>query len=103
MLNVETMSLLELKDLAKQYNIKNTSKLKKDELIIVLKQIIDEPEQTNTCNKTLEKETVERQYDVNGEPIVDYKLTNEGDEIVEGILDILPDRLWIFKRRKFSI
>ena len=26
-----------------------------------------------------------------GEPIVDYKLTNEGDEIVEGILDILPD------------
>ena len=30
-------------------------------------------------------------YDKNGDPIVDYKLTNETDEIVEGILDILPD------------
>ena len=30
-------------------------------------------------------------YDINGEPIVDYKLTTDGDEIVEGILDILPD------------
>ncbi len=27
----------------------------------------------------------------NAEPTIDYKLTNEGDEIVEGILDILPD------------
>ena len=37
------------------------------------------------------KRQSERQYDENGNPIIDYKLTNEGDEIVEGILDILPD------------
>ena len=40
---------------------------------------------------TEKKEIVERKYDKNGDPIVDYKLTNETDEIVEGILDILPD------------
>ena len=40
MINIEDMTLAELKTLAKEHNIKNISKLKKDELIIVLKQLI---------------------------------------------------------------
>ena len=95
MLNLEEMTLTELKELAKEKNIKNISKLKKDELIIVLKQIMASEEKVEKYNdftsETVEKEPIEKHYNENGEPIVDYKLTNEGDEIVEGILDILPD------------
>ena len=105
MLDLESMNLAELKLLAKEHNIKNISKLKKEEIIEVLKQILDinaskdhhDKENENIHHENIEdaeeskKEPIERQYDENGEPIVDYKLTNEGDEIVEGILDIMPD------------
>ncbi|MCI8636762.1 MAG: transcription termination factor Rho [Clostridia bacterium] len=95
MLNIEAMTLIELKDLAKEYNIRNISKLKKDELITVLKQITNQTNDAEIYNSEKIVEEVEevnkRQYDSNGEPIVDYKLTSEGDAIVEGILDILPD------------
>ena len=108
MLNLESMNLADLKLLAKEHNIKNISKLKKEEIIEVLKQVLDtttstfqqnDEKNTNNHNNSentendeeVKKEPVERQYDENGEPIVDYKLTNEGDEIVEGILDIMPD------------
>ncbi len=87
MLELEKKTLIELKALAKENNIKNISKLKKDELIEILKTILE------SSNKEIEKneKSTEKHHDSNGEPIVDYKLTNEGDEIVEGILDILPD------------
>ena len=102
MLNLEEMTLTQLKKLAKEHNIKNISKLKKDELVAMLTQILKETEenevkeeeekiQEEDTTPVVEKEPVERRYDENGEPIIDYKLTNEGDEIVEGILDILPD------------
>ncbi len=102
MLNLEEMTLTQLKKLAKEHNIKNISKLKKDELVAMLTQILKETEENEVkveeknlkeddIESFVEKEPVERRYDENGEPIIDYKLTNEGDEIVEGILDILPD------------
>ncbi len=86
MLKLENMTLIELKKLAKENNIKNISKLKKEELIDALSNIlIVENDKNNIINYTsnIEKE--------NTEPVVDYKLTNEGDSIVEGVLDILPD------------
>ena len=96
--NLQDLTLVELKNLAKENNVKNISKLKKEDLITVLSQIIGEENQSTNEIKNQEKqeleekkEIVERKYDKNGEPIVDYKLTNETDEIVEGILDILPD------------
>ena len=106
MLNLDEMTLTELKDLAKQNNIKNISKLKKEELILVLKQVININEynssyHTDTNFEYEKKESIERQYDANGEPIVDYKLTNEGDEIVEGILDILPDGYGFLRGENF--
>ena len=100
MSNLQDMTLAELRNLAKEHNIKNISKLKKEDLIVVLTQVIGESKESkNTESNTAEikyKEESEEvknptQYDANGQPIVDYKLTNEGDEIVEGILDILPD------------
>lgn len=104
MLNIEEMTLIELKELAKEHNIRNISKLKKDELVTVLKQITS----NQTTNKVvIEEEKIEeidkpeRQYDENGEPIVDYKLTSDGDEIVEGILDILPDGYGFLRGENF--
>ena len=70
MLDMEAMTLAELKELAKENNIKNISKLKKDELITVLNQVT---KTTDKQPKIEEKEVIERQYDENGEPIIDYK------------------------------
>ena len=98
MSRLEDLTLAELKELAKENNIKNISKLKKDELITVLEQVVnfeDSKQDEDDENKH------ERQYDENGEPIVDYKLTNEGDEIVEGILDILPDGYGFLRGENF--
>ena len=84
-MNLEEMSLTELKDLAKENNIKNISKLKKDELIEMLSQIL------NQNNSIKREEKVEKVENNTSEEMSGYKLTTEGDEIVEGILDILPD------------
>lgn len=94
MQDLEKMTLAELKELAKENNVKNISKLKKDDLITVLSSIIRiEENKVEEFEEEIpeKREPVERKYDANGEPIVDYKLTNENDVIVEGILDILPD------------
>ena len=40
MQDLEEMNLTELKKIAKENNIKNISKLKKDELITILKQVL---------------------------------------------------------------
>ena len=77
MLNLEEKTLSELKELAKENNIKNISKLKKEDLVEVLSKVLN--------NDNEQDEGADTQ-DLSG-----YKLTNEGDEIVEGILDILPD------------
>ena len=79
MINLEEKTLTELKDLAKENNIKNISKLKKEELIQVLEQVIN----TNTKNTETNTDSKETTQELSG-----YKLTNEGDEIVEGILDL---------------
>ena len=49
MSDLENMTLLELRNIAKEKNIKNISKLKKEELISLLKQIekASEPIKTN--------------------------------------------------------
>ena len=86
---LEKMTLSDLKALAKENNIKNISKLKKEELINILNQILKAQNKTSAENN--EDQINQTQYNATGEPIIDYKLTNEGDEIVEGILDILPD------------
>ena len=95
MSELENMTLLELRNFAKEQNIRNISKLKKDELIVLLKQVA---ETSKPQEKPIE-EKEEIRYDKNdeeqleeiGEAVIDYKVTNEDDEIVEGILEVLPD------------
>ena len=78
-MNYEELSLQELKDLAKEKGLKNISKLKKEDLINFLTEV--EQEQKSE-EKAAFVETVTEEG---------YKLTSEGDEVVEGILEVLPD------------
>ena len=78
-MNLEDYSLSELRELAKNKNIKGYSKYKKSELIDLL-----------TKNDTTNNE------DKNNESVVTdsnttYKITNSDDKIAEGILEVLPD------------
>ena len=106
MLDLDNMTLLELRNFAKEHNIKNISKLKKDELIALLKQIeetskpkVEEKKEEKKDEKKEEKKDNEIRYDENDEDqlegfedsVIDYKVTNDDDKIVEGILEVLPD------------
>ena len=103
MSELENMTLAELREIAKEQNIKNIYKLKKDELIKVLIDL-----QRSINNQAKEEEKKERhvirvplkrtqpKYDSNDEDetleveesVIDYKVTNDEDEIVEGILEV---------------
>ena len=76
-MDIENYTLVELRQFAKERGIKNVSKLKKEELINLIENI--------DSNNTIDVEN-ENTAEQNG-----YKLTNEGDNIVEGILEVLPD------------
>lgn len=92
MTNFENMTLIELKNIAKEKNIKNISKLKKEELINMLNDL-----EKNTLNKTKElrydSDDKDQLEDFNGveDSSVEYKVTNNEDKIIEGILEVLPD------------
>lgn len=79
-MNYSEMSLVELKKIAKEKEIKNLSKLKKEELIQILEEMSEQVSQKVTTP------TVITTNQDSG-----YKLTNEEDQIVEGILEVLPD------------
>ena len=105
MSELEEMTLTELTEKAKEQNIKNVSKLKKEELIEVLIDVQRSRNKAAELEKKkmqeLEKKQEEIKYDeedeigiqevIVGDSTVDYKVTNEEDEIVEGILEVLPD------------
>ncbi len=92
----ENCTLVELRQLAKEKGIKNVSKLKKDELIEVLSSLSSEETITEVVKETTKKETIVAEtenttYSAVQESSSGYKITNEEDEIVEGILEVLPD------------
>jgi len=78
-MDLDNLSVAELRELAKKEEIKNFSKFKKEELILILNE---KKENNKTEEKTDFKEIVTEEG---------YKLTSEGDEVVEGILEVLPD------------
>ena len=78
-MNFEGLTLAELKDMAKEKGVKNISKLKKEELIEAL------------SNKETDKVEIKKEDKNSATTSGGYKLTNEGDEFVEGILEVLPD------------
>lgn len=91
-MDLEQFTLSQLRELAKNKGIKGITKYKKDELIILLNDGIlentEDIEDENVEDEILENDNIETE--VSSENI-SYKLTNEGDKIVKGILEVLPD------------
>lgn len=88
--DLEKLSLMDLKKLAKENNIKNISKLKKEELINILKQIQNKTEEPVNLKYDSEDDEAENLDELN-ESVITYQVNNEEDEIIEGILEVLPD------------
>jgi len=82
-MDIEKCTLVELRQIAKEQGIKNVSKLKKEELIELLSK-----NNSTTIEFSIETEPTENEELSNSSG---YKLTNSEDEIVEGILEVLPD------------
>ena len=80
-MNYEDMSLLELREMAKEKELKNVSKMKKQELIDALKEVIGDEKKDEEQAKTINNRETEGSY----------KPNNENDEIAEGILEVMPD------------
>lgn len=80
-MNYEDMSLLELREMAKEKELKNVSKMKKQELIDALKEVIGDEKNDEEQIKSIANKEVEGSY----------KPNNENDEIAEGILEVMPD------------
>ena len=70
-MDLHELNLTELKQVAKEKNVTNISRFNKDALIAEIEKAI-RLEETQAAGST-------------------YKLTNEGDEIIEGILEVMPD------------
>ncbi len=85
--NLENYTLVELRQLAKEKGIKNVSKLKKEELIEYLTNIQGETALQSEEEVSTEIPKTEEKVDTNS----GYKVTNEEDEIAEGILEVLSD------------
>ena len=82
-MDLEELSLTELREKAKDAGIKSATKFKKDELISILKEEnVDKEAEEPEEEKKEFKEVITKEG---------YKLTSEGDEVVEGILEVLPD------------
>ena len=81
-MNFEEMSINDLKQYAKEKGLKNISKLKKSELIEML-QNEDKEENIEDTNKN---NNIENNLDEEN-----FKITNEGDTIASGILEVMPD------------
>ena len=78
-MNYNDLSLLELREMAKEKEIKNVSKLKKQELIEELKKFESENKPDNVnADEEIKKDT-------------SYKVNNESDQIAEGVLEVMPD------------
>lgn len=83
-MKLDDLSLVELREKAKEGGIKNISKFKKEELILILREKGEEEQAKN--ESIAEKPDFKEIITEEG-----YKLTSEGDEVVEGILEVLPD------------
>lgn len=96
-MDLEQFTLAQLRELAKTKGIKSITKYKKEELIILLNDgTLENTENDDNTEETNEEiiESIEKNDNAETEVSfgnVSYKLTNEGDKIVEGILEVLPD------------
>ena len=94
--NLEKYTLVDLRQLAKEKGVRNVSKLKKEELIDFLTNATEESIDKTNANLIEDDGIITTNYYEKEEKAENnsssgYKITNEEDEIVEGILEVLPD------------
>ena len=87
-MELDKYTLVELRQMARERGTKNVSRLKKDELIELLSTDSNASENINN-----EAETNNEEHTQSGEEAHEnkYKITNDDDKIVEGVLEVLPD------------
>ena len=87
-MELDKYTLVELRQMARERGAKNVSRLKKDELIELLSTDSNASENINN-----EAETNNEEHTQSGEGAHEntYKITNDDDKIVEGVLEVLPD------------
>ncbi len=96
-MNLESKTLVELRQIAKEQGVKNVSKLKKEELLEIINSNTEKEEKKETTESEAKRSfyPVLRAEQAEDEPVLEagqgYKLTSEDDRIVEGVLEILPD------------
>ena len=92
-MNFNDYTLVELRQLAKENGIKNVSKLKKEELVSLLKDSNKEDSNKKINNEKIlvDTEIDEGNNNLNDAQHSGYKLTNADDQIVAGVLEVLPD------------
>ena len=91
-MDLENYTLVELRQLAKEKGIKNTSKLKKEEIIEKLLKLENESIEAKEIEYDGSYVATDGTTSSLAEPSNgSYKLTNADDQIVEGILEVLPD------------
>lgn len=88
-MDFEKMTREELKEYAKEKGIKSISTLKKDELIEAIKAV--EKEELPKAKDSIKEQSVKEPVVKSTSQTVEGYTLNEGDEIVEGILEVLPD------------
>ena len=106
-MNLDNYTLVELRQIAKEKGFKNVSKLKKEELLKLLENNPNnnKNEKINTTHLDNSHEQNKKINDANTDnphekidearseefSAMGYKLTNNDDKIVEGVLEVLPD------------
>ena len=84
-MNYDDYTLVQLRQMAKELEIKNVSKLKRDELTKILEEHDKKNNEEKNDEKIIESNNTEKK-NVDG-----YTINSDNDTIAEGILEILPD------------
>ena len=94
-MELDSLSLIDLRNLAKDKGISNISKLKKSELIEkILENYNNQKNENSNENNVVSEKVISENAELNKDEKnneIEYKLTSEDDEYVEGILELLPD------------
>ena len=93
-MDLKGQTLVELRQFAKEMGAKNVSKMKKEDLINYLEkyEIENNSQNYNENDSRIEEKANDISDEENNNDVqLGYKLTNDDDKIVEGVLEVLPD------------
>ncbi len=96
-MELENKKLGELRELAKEYGIKNASKYKKDDLIAYMNEQLNQEGKQNTCAEASLKEKAPAVPSNQNKGHKELTVTGT-DNLVGGVLEVLPDNGFGFLR-----